>query len=126
MNSKYIVTIAGVVFLLISCQAWSLDDPSQATIRLMDRADAKLPDAVTNNISLPDALPTDSARAATDAITKAADNRATGIAKAEAALARIGDMLDTALENVEDRGRSDELPVPPVNPPDPPGPPNGN
>ena len=122
MDIKYLVATAGVVFLLISGQAWSQDDPSEATIRLMDRADAELPDAVTNNISLPEALPADAADEATDAIMNAEARRAEGIAKAESALERIGDMLDTALENVEDRGRSDERPEPPIDPP-PGGPP---
>jgi len=89
----------------------------------MDRAEAELPDVVTNNISLPAVLPADADAEAAAAITNAEANRKAGIAKAEDALARIGDMLDTALENVEDRGRSDELPEPPIDPPDPPGPP---
>ena len=123
MNSKYIVTIAGVVFLLISGQAWAQADPtSQATIRLMDRADAELPDAVTKTILLPAVLPADADAEAAAAILSAQAAREAGIAKAEDALARIGNMLDTALENVEDRGRSDDVPEPPVDPPGPPTP----
>ena len=122
MNIKYLVAIAGVVSLLISGQAWSQDD-GEVTIRLMGRADAKLPFAVTKNILLPAVLPADADAEAAAAILSAQAARAAGLAKAEIALESNAAMRQNALENVEDRGRSDELPEPPIDPPAPPGPP---
>ncbi len=126
MNIKYLVATAGVVSLLISGQAWTQDDDSEATIRLMHGADSVLPDAVTKNISLPVVLPADAAPEAAAAISSAEAARAAGLAKAQAALDSNAAMRQTALENVEDRGRSDDVPEPPVDPPQPPGPPDGN
>ncbi len=125
MNIKYLVAIAGVVSLLISGQAWSQDD-GEVTIRLMGRADAKLPDAVTKNISLPVVLPADAAAEAAAAILSAEAARAAGLAKAEIALDRNAAMRQSALENVENRSRSDVPSGPPTDPPQPPGPPDGN
>ena len=86
MNIKYLVAIAGVVSLLISGQAWSQDngenDEGEVTIRLMGHADAKLPDAVTKNISLPVVLPADAAAEAAAAISSAEAARAAGLEKA--------------------------------------------
>ena len=57
MNSKIFVTTAGIVLLVTSGQAFSQDPgedgKSEATMRLMQRADATLLDAVTNEIPLP-------------------------------------------------------------------------
>jgi len=125
MNIKYLVAIAGVVSLLISGQGWSQDD-GEVTIRLMGRADANLPNAVTKNIELPAVLPADADAAAAAAILSAQAARAAGLAKAEIALESNAEMRQNALENVEDRGRSNDVHEPPVDPPAPPGPPNGN
>ncbi len=123
MNIKYLVAIAGVVSLLISGQAWSQDD-GEVTIRLMGRADANLPNAVTKNIELPAVLPADADAAAAAAILSAQAARAAGLAKAEIALESNAEMRQNALENVEDRGRSNDVHEPPVDPPPaPPGPP---
>lgn len=130
MNIKYLVAIAGVVSLLISGQAWSQDngenDEGEVTIRLMGHADAALPDAVTKNISLPVVLPADAAAEAAAAISSAEAARAAGLEKAEIALDRNAAMRQNALENVENRSRSDVPSGPPTDPPQPPGPPDGN
>jgi len=123
MNIKYLVAIAGVVSLLISGQGWSQDD-GEVTIRLMGRADANLPNAVTKNIELPAVLPADADAAAAAAILSAQAARKAGLAKAEIALESNAEMRQNALENVEDRGRSNDVHEPPVDPPPaPPGPP---
>ncbi len=115
MNIKYLVATAGVVSLLISGQAWSQEDDSEATIRLMRRADSLLLDAVTNEIALPAAVPDDAA--AEQAITK----REAGLDRAQEALESNEAMLQTARDNVDERSRSDVPSGPPTDPAQPPG-----
>ena len=109
--------------------AWADEDVlpnAEATIRLMDEADAELPDAVMNEVTLPE-LP-ESAQGA-DGLAKAEENkgrRDTGqdVAQGNRENARdnANSMAEEALENVEQRGRSEEHRQ--DNPPDPPGPPD--
>ena len=101
--------------------------PAEATIRLMDEADADLPDAVMNEVALP-ALPATSQGA--NGLTTAApniDRRNIGQDVAEGALENARDnanaMAEDALEKAEQRGRSGEHM--PDDPPNPPGPPPG-
>ena len=76
MNSKIFVTAAAIVFLLTCGQAYSQDPgdegKEEATMRLMDRMDATLPEEVTNNIALPAAE--DLQEEAADVLIKYAKN----------------------------------------------------
>lgn len=131
MNSKYIL-IGATTLLLSFGTAWAQDseDDAEATIRLMGAADAELPDAVTREISLPDAVGEDSAAVdnAAQGLATANDNRLRreeGLTKADEARENGAEMAEEAMDNRESRGRSEELPERPdtPQPPSPPGPP---
>lgn len=108
-------------------------DELDATMRLMDDAEAQLPEAVTRPIQLPEHLRVDSVAAEKSApghetANAARDNeqRQSGIENAAEARERANDMSEEAKEDRENRGRSEDRPDPPnrPDPPDPGGPPN--
>lgn len=129
--SRISISIWTAALLLAMNAAWADDDglpapAAEATIRLMNEADAELPDAVMNEIELP-GLP-ESSRGG-DGIATASDNtgrRDIGQDVAEGALENARDnansMAEDALENVEQRGRSEEFR--PDDVPEPKGPPD--
>jgi len=127
MSRKY--TLLWTASLLLGFSGAWADEPElpvEATIRLMDAADAELPDAVMNEVTLPD-LPVSSQGAS--GLATAENNigrRDIGQDVAEGALENARDnansMAEDALENVEQRGRSEEMM--PDDPPDPKGPPD--
>ena len=117
MKSKII--LAGFAALLMSAWAQADSHGTEATIRLMDLADGGLPEAVTNEIVLPDAVPDHAAAA-----DKTANRLATAIenlARRDDGIAQAQDALSNALENQENRGRSSENI--PESRPEPAGPP---
>jgi hypothetical protein len=131
MSRKLALLWAGVL-LLGTSGAWADEDGvpnAEATIRLMDEADAELPDAVMNEVTLPD-LPASSKGA--DGLVTAEENqgrRDTGQDVADGTLENARDnansVAEDALENVEQRGRSEEhRQDDPPGPPDQPGPPD--
>ena len=113
MKSKII--LAGFATLLMG--AWAQADEhendgpeNEATIRLMNLADGGLPEAVTNEIILPEAVPDDAAAA-----DKTANRLATAIkniAQRDDGIAKALVALEDALKNQETRGRSDNIPDP--------------
>lgn len=133
--SRISTSLWTAVLLLAWTAAWTDDEefpPSaaEATIRLMDEADAELPDAVMNEIELPE-LPQSSR--GNEGIATASENtgrRDVGQNVAEGVLdnarENANSMAEDALENVEQRGRSEEHrpdDVPgPKGPPGSPGP----
>ena len=132
MNSRSILVAVSV--FLIAAPAWAQDDgedadPTRATIRLMNDAEATLPDAVYKEIKLPETLREDSAAAdaAAKGLETANQNRLEGnqgTAQAEAALEKASELANKAQENRENRGRSGDRPDPKGPPNPPPGPPN--
>jgi len=134
MNRKF--ALIWFVALIVGCSsAWAQDevsgDEAETTIRLMGVAEAELPDAVTKNITLPAALSEDSAAVenAQTGLDTANENRARredGLATADEASQRGAEMAEDALENRENRGRSeDNVPDGTPGAPDNPGPPGG-
>ena len=133
MNSKYML-IGATTLLLSFGTAWSQDneEEAEATIRLMGAAEAKLPGAVTKEISLPDSVVDDSAAVenAAQGLATANENRLRreeGLARADEARENGAEMAEDAMENRESRGRSGDRPERPdmPQPPSPPGPPGG-
>jgi hypothetical protein len=102
------------------------DDELDATMRLMDDAEAESPESITLKIVLPEHLMEGSVAAeksakghktANDAISE----RENGREGAEQARDRASEMAEGAKENRENHGRSEDRPKPP-NRPDPPNP----
>jgi hypothetical protein len=130
MKTKLVLISTGALLLGFS-SAWAQeagnDENAEATIQLMGNAEAELPDAVTDEITLPDSVPEDSAAVvnAQQGLDRANENRARrefGLATAEEARERGAGMAEEAMENRETRGRSENLPgIPDV--PDRQGPP---
>jgi hypothetical protein len=127
MKTK-LVLISTIGLLLGYSSAWSQEEaPEEAaetTIRLMGNAEAELPDVVTREISLPDAVPEDSeavlnAQRGLDQANQNRVRRETGLATAEQARERGAGMANEARENRETRGRSQDLPERPTTPPRP-------
>ena len=121
MNIKKMI-ICYTALLLSANVAWALDgDEAESTIRLMGAAEAELPEAVTKEITLPEAVAEDSA-----AVDKAAremetanenrQRREEGLAQADEARERGTNMAGEAQDNRENRGRSEDRPEPPVDP----------
>ena len=125
MNRKQTIALLGAALLFSSSPAWTQEtadeDPTSATIRLMSNAEAELPDAVTREIKLPENLAEDT-EAVTNSVrglTTANQNRLEGnegLEQAEEAQQHGVEMSDSAQENRENRGRSDDQPGPPDNP----------
>ncbi len=126
MNATKLI-IYSAVLLLSSYAAWSEDDPgdAEATIRLMGAAEAALPEAVTNPITLPAAADenSDAVEKASQGLETANENRQrreTGLTQADEARERGAELAGEAQDNRETRGRSEDLPGPPTDP-GPPG-----
>ena len=99
-----------------------------ATMRLMDDAEAESSHAVTRPIELPqhlrdrgDSVAVDKSANGLEAANAGSDNSAFGRDTADAAHERASGMSEAAKDNRENHGRSEELPDPP-NRPDPPNP----
>ena len=128
MKTKYVAIIASSM-LLLSMSLALADDPDDgeeldATMRLMDDAEAVLPDAVTKPIELPehlrdDPVALDKSKNGHQAADAARDNehRENGLNNAAEARDRARDMADGAKE---DRPEPPNRPDPP-NPGGPPG-----
>ena len=120
--------ILATTALLASGGGWAADD-AEATIRLMGKAEAELPDAVTREITLPEHLLVTDPEDQVAAVEKAekglgkanerAEHNNKGQDQAAAARERNAEMQEKAKENRENRGRSEDHPEPP----DPQGPP---
>jgi len=119
------LTMTTAALLLTANVGWTADetqgDSAESTIRLMSAAEAELPDAVTNKISLPDALADESVAVekAAKGLEKANENqqrRETSLAQADEARERGAEMAQEAKDNRDSRGRSEERPDPPPNP----------
>ena len=125
MNTKTIVCILGAM-LLTGGSSWAADD-AEATIRLMGKAEAELPDAVTKEIRLPEHLlaadPEDQVAEVEKAEKGLANanerhaRRERGQDQAAEARERNAEMKEQAKENRESRGRSEDHPTPPETPP---------
>lgn len=125
MKTKTLIYILGAM-LLTGGNSWAADD-AEATIRLMGKAEAELPDAVTREIALPEhLLATDIEDQ--DAVVGKAENglakanernahREQGQDQAAEARERNAEMNEKAEENRESRGRSEDHPTPPETPP---------
>ena len=121
-----VTLIVATTALLASGSGWTADD-AEATIRLMGKAEAELPDAVTKEIRLPEHLlaadPEDQVAAVDKAekgLAKANERQAhreKGQDQAAEARERGAEMKDKAKDNRENRGRSDDRPEPPETPP---------
>lgn len=97
------------------------DDELDATMRLMEHAEAELPEAVTKKIQLPEHLREDSTAADNSAkghsqANAAREDREKGPGTADDARERGNDMSEAAKENRENRGRSGDRPDPPNRP----------
>lgn len=118
--NKLIISCTAV--LLSANIAWAADgSEAELTIRLMGTAEAELPDAVTKEITLPEAVAEDSAAVekAARGMDAANDNRQrreTGLLQADEARERGADMAGEAQDNRESRGRSEDRPDPPADP----------
>ena len=103
-------------------------DPAEATIRLMSKIEAELPEAVTKEISLPPAAlenPTAVENAARG-LEKANENRERreqGLSRADEARENGAERAEEARQNRENRGRFENRPEPPERPDPPSGPP---
>ena len=137
MNGKQVFVIAGLALTFAATNALAQDDP-EATIGLMEHLDDKLPDAVINDIALPEHLMSSEDEDPTAAETNSEnglntanlnrEQRLEGLGIADAASEQGFEMRDAAQENRENLGRSEEhRPDPPdvPEPPGPPGPPGG-
>ena len=130
MKPKYAVSIAAIMLLFSFSLALADDekagDELDATMRLMDDAEAESPEAVTRPIQLPEHLRIDSVAAdknanGLEAANAGGENSTPGRDTADAARERAHGMSEAAKDNRENRGRSEEFPDPP-NQPDPPNP----
>ncbi len=125
MNRKTVL-IGAIALLMSSGSVWAQEEDAEATIRLMGAADAVLPDAVINDISLPEAAEDSEAveNAAFGLETANANRirREAGLTTADEARENGAEMAEEAMENRESRGRSEDRPDVPE-PPTPPGPP---
>jgi len=119
--------------LLLAGSAWAQDD-AEATIRLMGVAEAELPDAVMNEIALPETARPNAAAVEKleQALAHAGPGNYPEQSNAEDALQNAKETVQDAMANREDHGRGEdmpgrpeELPGPPENLPDPPTPPGG-
>ena len=109
--------ICCTALLLSANAAWAADDEAESTIRLMGAAEAELPEAVTKEITLPEAVAEDSAAVdnAARGLETANENRQrreAGLTQADEARERGADMANEAQDNRENRGRSGDRPEP--------------
>jgi hypothetical protein len=140
MNGKTIFAIAGLAFMFGAGSALAQDeDGTEATMSLMEHLDDKLPDAVINDIALPEHLMSGEGEDLTAAETNSdkgimnantnRDKREDGLGIADAASQHGFDMREAAEENRANLGRAEgnspdtpDVPEPPA----PPGPPGGS
>jgi len=136
MKAKYTLIIATLMLLFSFSQALA-EDPDDsgaldATMRLMDDAEAESSNAVTRPIELPqhlldrgDSVAVDKSAKGLEAANAGSDNSEFGRGTADAAHERANGMAEAAVDNLESRGRSENLPEPPdrPDPPNPGGPP---
>jgi hypothetical protein len=123
---KKMTLILATTALLASGGGWAADD-AEATIRLMGKAEAELPDAITREITLPEHLLAADPEDQVAAVEKAekghakADernaHRNNGQDQAADARTRGTEMQEKAKENRENKGRSEDHPTPPETPP---------
>jgi hypothetical protein len=127
MNNKLLIP-AAVALMGVSAGAWAADDDgAEATIRLMDTAEAELPDAVTKTISLPDHLVLQSKeQAATvdkarghDKANERIERREQNLLKADKAREHGAEMSENTKDARENQGRAEGRPEPPDRPEDP-------
>lgn len=120
-----VTLILATTTLLASGSGWAADD-AEATIRLMGKAEAELPDAVTKEITLPEHLLLETedqvaaVEKAAEGLAKAHERHArreAGQDNAAEARERGAEMSEKAKDNREYRGRSDDHPEPPEPPP---------
>ena len=116
---KKLPLLFAATVLLASGSGWA-DDDAEATIRLMGKAEAELPDAVTKLITLPEHLFLANPEDRVAAVEKAEK----GLAKAnerhanrETGQDHAAEMKEKANEKRETRGRSEDHPSPPETPP---------
>jgi hypothetical protein len=139
MKIRHITSCMAIGWLLAPAIALAQEEDGdlEATIRLMDKAEAQLPEAVTREIRLPTSVREDSAAVEASAkgletANEARQNRGNGRDVAAdarenaAADARdnASDMADIARENAENRSRANENRPDPPKRPDVPAPPN--
>lgn len=137
MDMKYLRILLALALVLGTGQALGQDadpdDAMEATMRLMGKAEAELPDAVTKEIKLPDSLLTrnpdspaikneneDGAKGHETANANR-ERREDGLDKTAEAREKGAEMSEKAKEDRENYGRSEDHPEPP----DVPGPPDG-
>jgi len=119
----------GTALLLVSGTAWTQDDETEVTIRLMGAAEAELPEAVLHSVVLPGdmslntnavekAQAAEKAQFGLDTASNPPSNRDEAMERAAEARSKGAEMSEAAQENREMRGRSEEHP----DPPDPGGP----
>ena len=123
---KKMTLILATTALLASGGGWAADD-AEATIRLMGKAEAELPDAVTREIALPEHLlaakPEDqvaTVERAEKGLEKANERNAhrdKGQDQAAEARSNGAEMQEKAKETRENQGRSEDHPTPPEPPP---------
>ena len=121
------MTLIFATTALLASGSGLASDDAEATIRLMGRAEAELPDAVTKEITLPAHLlaakPEDQVAAVEKAekgLAKAYERHAhrdQGQDQAADARERGAEMKEKANEDRENQGRSDDHPTPPEAPP---------
>jgi len=121
-----LILILTTMALLAGANSWAADD-AEATIRLMSEAEAELPEVVTRKITLPAHLLDEDPEAQVAAIEKAEkglqkaneriEHRSAGQQKAEEVRDRGAEAKENAMEDRENRGRSDDHPSPPESPP---------
>jgi hypothetical protein len=132
MMNRKLVWISTASLLLACTSVWAQDEEAETTIRLMGAQEAELPDAVTAEIALPEAVSEDAAAVekaqfGLETANENRERREAGLAKADEARERGFEMAEEARQNRELRGRSDDLPTPPnvPAPPEVPTPPGG-
>jgi hypothetical protein len=127
MKARYVVSIATLMLLFSFSLALAEDSDDSgeldATMRLMDDAEAESSHAVTRPIQLPEHLrvysvATEKSEKGLKAANAGSGNSTFGRETADAARERASGMSEAAIENRENHGRSED----PPNRPDPPNP----
>ena len=120
-NAHNLVKTSLLAVLLAAAPAWAEDD-AEATIRLMGAAEAMLPEAVMNTITLPDsAKPNEAAvEKLNAALLHAGPGNLPEQSHADDALENAKLQSQEARANRENRGRGNDMPGRPDNLPGPP------
>lgn len=141
MKGKQLFAIIGLALMFGAGNALAQgddgDDVTEATIGLMEHLEDKSPDALINDVGLPQHLmsdveleedPTAAETNSEQGITNAnlaRNRREAGIATADDESVQGFDMREAAQGNIEDFGRSEENRPEPPDPPEPPESPGG-